>query len=49
MARYNINDLFLEIAINENFEEKVKMSVPEIATNENYKLEVTYKFKYRKS
>lgn len=24
MARYNINDLFLEIAINENFEEKVK-------------------------
>ena len=31
------------------FEEKVKMSIPEFASNENYKLEVTYKFKYRKS
>lgn len=31
------------------FEEKVRMSIPEFASNENYKLEVTYKFKYRKS
>ena len=31
------------------FEEEVRMSIPEFASNENYKLEVTYKFKYRKS
>lgn len=32
-----------------DFEKKVKMTIPEFASNENYKLEVTYKFKYRKS
>lgn len=31
------------------FEEEVKMSIPEFASNENYKLDVTYKFKYKKS
>ena len=31
------------------FEKEVKMSIPEFASNENYKLKVTYKFKYKKS
>lgn len=33
----------------EAFEKKVRMSIPSFAYNENYKMEVTYKFKYRKS
>lgn len=33
----------------DKFEEKVKMSIPEFASSEDYKLEVTYKFRYRKS
>ena len=33
----------------DEFEKKVRMSIPEFASNANYKLEVTYKFKYRKS
>ncbi len=33
----------------EKFEKKVKMSLKSFASNENYKLEVTYKFKYKKS
>ena len=33
----------------DKFEEEVRMSIPEFASNENYKLEVTYKFRYRKS
>ena len=31
------------------FEEEVRMSIPQFASNENYKLEVTYKFRYKKS
>lgn len=32
-----------------DFTKKVRMSVPQFAKNKNYKLEVTYKFKYKKS
>lgn len=32
-----------------DFEQKVKMTIPEFASNKNYELEVTYKFKYKKS
>ena len=31
------------------FEKKIKSSILEFASNPNYELEVTYKFKYRKS
>ena len=49
--RYEILSLkVLSAPLNRNdFEKKVKMSIPEFNSNENYKLEVTYKFKYRKS
>ena len=55
MTRFRIEYEILSLKVldtplnHSDFEEKVKMSVPEFATNENYKLEVTYKFKYRKS
>ena len=32
-----------------DFEKKIKTSILEFSTNPNYELEVTYKFKYRKS
>ena len=55
MTRFRIEYEILSLKVldkplnKKDFEKKVKMSVPAFATNENYKLEVTYKFKYKKA
>ena len=55
MTRFRIQYEILSLKVldkplnKKDFEKKVKMSVPVFATNENYKLEVTYKFKYKKA
>ena len=55
MTRFRVEYEILSLKVlkqplnHSDFEKKVKMTIPEFATNKNYKLEVTYKFKYRKS
>lgn len=55
MTRFRIEYEILSLKVldkplnHSDFERKVKMTIPEFAGDENYKLEVTYKFKYRKS
>ena len=44
-----LSDPILENPVTKNlFVDEVGMSVPDFVTNENYKMEVSYKFKYRK-
>ena len=55
MTRFRVEYEILSLKVLKNplnrkdFENKVKMTVQEFYSNKNYKLEVTYKFKYRKS
>ena len=55
MTRFRIKYDILSLKVldeplnRQDFEKKVKMTIPQFATNNNYKLEVTYKFRYRKS
>ena len=55
MTRFRIQYEILSLKVldnplnKEDFEKKVKTTVPVFATNENYKLEVTYKFRYKKA
>ena len=55
MTRFRIQYEILSLKVldkslnHSDFEKRIKMSIPAFASNENYKLEVTYKFRYKKA